>query len=129
MYAKKDAGPSHHGKPGRVSKQRPTDYSHGEERMSQNAAVEVPEEVAGEYSLKERSPFPPVESNYKLDSLVVKKSRSLQELILTCDFTVINLCAKRVGEKSPSNTSTVDSAALPLPMLQFGDADGRSSRN
>ena len=42
--------------------------------MTQNAVLEFPEEVVGERSLEQSSSFLSVGSNYKLDSLVAKKS-------------------------------------------------------
>ncbi len=42
--------------------------------MTQNAALEFPEELVGERSLEQPSPLLPVGSNYKLDSLVAKNS-------------------------------------------------------
>jgi len=42
--------------------------------MTQKAELELPEEVVGEHSLEEISPFPSVESNYKPDSLVARNA-------------------------------------------------------
>ncbi len=42
--------------------------------MTQNAALEFPEELVGERSLEQPSPLLSVGSNYKLDSLVAKNS-------------------------------------------------------
>ncbi len=57
-----------------ASKQRSTGLSHGEVHMTQKAELELLEEVGGEHSLEECSPFPSVRSNYKLDSLVAKNA-------------------------------------------------------
>jgi hypothetical protein len=50
------------------------DYSRGEERMTQNAELELPEEMVREHHLEESSPFPSIRSNYKLDSLFAKNA-------------------------------------------------------
>jgi hypothetical protein len=42
--------------------------------MTQNAELELPEEMVGESYLEESSPFPSVRSNYKPDSLVAKNA-------------------------------------------------------
>ncbi|SRR6266849_8999332 len=42
--------------------------------MTQNAELELPEEIAGEPYLEESSPFPSLGSRYKLDSLVPKNA-------------------------------------------------------
>lgn len=42
--------------------------------MTQNAELELPEEMVGEPYLEESSPFPSVRSNYKPDSLVAKNA-------------------------------------------------------
>ena len=57
-----------------ASKQRSTNFSHGEVHMTQNAELELPEEIAGEPYLEESSPFPALGSRYKLDSLVAKNA-------------------------------------------------------
>jgi len=55
-------------------KQRSTDFSHGEEHMTQNAALELPEEMVGEPYLEDSSPFPSVGPRYKLDSLLARNA-------------------------------------------------------
>src|SRR6266850_1994870 len=57
-----------------ASKQRSTNFSHGEVHMTQKAELELPEEMVGEPYLEESSPFPSVRSNYKPDSLVARNA-------------------------------------------------------
>ncbi len=57
-----------------ASKQRSTNFSHGEVHMTQKAELELPEEIAGEPCLEESSPSPPLGPRYKLDSLVAKNT-------------------------------------------------------
>jgi hypothetical protein len=51
-----------------------TGLSHGEVRMTQNAELELPEEVVGEHSLEEYSPSLSFGPRYKPDSLVEKSA-------------------------------------------------------
>ena len=57
-----------------ASKQRSTNFFHGEVHMTQKAELELPEEIAGEPYLEESSRFPSVRSNYKPDSLVARNA-------------------------------------------------------
>src|SRR5437879_8362974 len=45
-----------------ASKQRSTNFAHGEVHMTQKAELELPEEMVGEPYLEESSPFPSVRS-------------------------------------------------------------------
>ena len=57
-----------------ASKQRSTDFSHGEAHMTQKAELELPEEIVGEPYLEDFSPFPSVGPNHKVHSPVAKNA-------------------------------------------------------
>src|SRR5437867_12030682 len=57
-----------------ASKQRSTNFSHGEVHMTQKAELELPEEIVGEHYLEESSPFPSARTNSKHDSLAAKNA-------------------------------------------------------